>query len=71
MKELKVVKVIELMGESPNGWQEATENTLTETSKTVRNIVGLEVVGWTAKIEKNKIVSYRANVKIAFIAERP
>jgi len=52
VKELKVVKVIELMGESPNGWQEATENTLTETSKTVRNIVGLEVVGWTAKIER-------------------
>jgi len=29
------------------------------------------VIGCTAKVEKNKIVSYRANVKIAFIPERP
>ena len=42
-----------------------------EAYKTVRNIVGIEIVGWTAKVEKNKIVSYKANVKMAFIAERP
>lgn len=68
---MTVVKIIELVGSSTEGWQEAAENALMETSKTVRNIVGMDVVGWTAKVEKNKIVSYRANVKIAFIAERP
>jgi len=65
------VKIIELVGSSTEGWQEAAEDVLTEAAKTVRHIVGMDVVGWTAKIEKNKIVSYRANVKIAFIAERP
>ena len=68
---MTVVKVIELVGSSTEGWQEAAEDILTEAAKTVRHIVGMDIVGWTAKIEKNKIVSYRANVKIAFIAERP
>ena len=68
---MTAVKIIELVGSSTEGWQEAAEDILTEAAKTVRHIVGMDVVGWTAKIEKNKIVSYRANVKIAFIAERP
>ncbi|MEA2089594.1 MAG: dodecin family protein [Thermoproteota archaeon] len=68
---MSVVKIIELVGSSAEGWQEAAENALVEAAKTVRNIVGMDVVGWTAKVEKNKIIFYRANVKIAFIAERP
>lgn len=68
---MTVVKIIELVGSSAEGWKEAAENALMEASKTVRNIVGMDVVGWTAKVEKNKIGSYKANVKIAFIAERP
>jgi len=41
-----------------------------ETSKTVGNLVRMDVDGRIAKVEKNKIVSHRANVKIAFITER-
>jgi flavin-binding protein dodecin len=37
---------------------------------TLRNIKGIDVTRWTAKVEKNKIVEYRAVVKIAFIVER-
>ncbi len=68
---MTVVKIIELVGSSAEGWREAAENALMEAAKTVRNIVGMDVVGWTAKVEKNRIVSYKANVKIVFIAERP
>ncbi|MDH5449844.1 MAG: dodecin family protein [Candidatus Bathyarchaeota archaeon] len=68
---MAIVKIIELVGSSTEGWQEAAEKALTEASKTVRNIVGMDVVGWTAKVEKNKIASYKTNVKIAFVAERP
>lgn len=68
---MTIVKIIELVGSSTEGWKEAAENALMEAAKTVRNIVGMDIAGWTAKIEKNKIVSYKANVKIAFIADRP
>lgn len=68
---LTVVKIIELVGYSTGSWQEAAENALKEAAKTIRNIVGMDVVGWTAKVENNKIASFKTNVKIAFVAERP
>ena len=68
---MTVVKIIELVGSSTKGWKEAAESALMEAAKTVRNIVGMDIAGWTAKVEENKIASYKANVKIAFIADRP
>lgn len=37
---------------------------------TIRNIKGVDVVGWTAKVENKRIVEYRANVKISFAVEK-
>jgi flavin-binding protein dodecin len=68
---LTVVKIIELVGYSTSGWQDAAKNALKEATKTIRNIVGMDIVGWTAKVEDNDITLYKTNVKIAFIAERP
>jgi flavin-binding protein dodecin len=65
-----VVKIIELIGSSPKGWKEATQNAIDEAAKTVRNIKSVHVKRCTAKVAKNKIVEYRAVVKIAFIVER-
>lgn len=63
---MSVVKVIELIGESPNSWEEATKNALAVAAKTIRGIVGIDVDHFTAKIKDNKIVAFRANVKVAF-----
>jgi flavin-binding protein dodecin len=65
-----VVKVIELIGSSPNGWSEAAQNAVTEAAKTVKNIKGVHVKRCTAKVKNNNIVEYNADVKIAFIVER-
>jgi len=67
---MPVVKILELIGSSPDGWNEAAQNAVTEAAKTVKNIKGVHVKRCTAKIEDNKIVEYNANVKIAFIVER-
>jgi flavin-binding protein dodecin len=67
---MSVVKIVELIGSSPNGWKEATENALNEAAKTIRNIKSIHVKRCTAKVENNKIVEYRAVVKIAFMVER-
>jgi flavin-binding protein dodecin len=67
---MSVVKIIELIGTSPDGWNEAAQNAVTEAAKTVKNIKGVHVKRCTAKVEANKIVEYNANVKIAFIVER-
>jgi flavin-binding protein dodecin len=67
---MAVVKIVELIGSSPNGWEEAAGNAVKEAAKTVRNIKGVDLKRCTAKVEKNKIVEYRAVVKIAFVVER-
>ena len=66
---MTVVKVIELVGTSPKGLQDAVEEAVKDASKTVRNLVGVDILGWTGKIDGGKIVEYRANVKISFRVE--
>ena len=67
---MTVVKIVELVGSSPVSWEEATKNALAEAAKTVRGIKSIYVKRCNAKVEKNKIVEYRAVVKIAFIVQR-
>lgn len=66
---MTVVKIVELIGNSPNSWEEATENAVREAAKTVRNIKGVDVKRFTAKVKEDKIVEYRAVVKIAFVVD--
>ncbi len=67
---MTVVKIIELVGSSPDGWKEATEEALKEAAKTVKNIKSIHVKKCTAKVKNNKIVEYRAVVRLAFVVER-
>ena len=67
---MAVVKIIELVGISPNSWSEAAQNAVTEAAKTIKNIKGVHVKRCTAKVKNNKIVEYNADVKIAFIVVR-
>jgi flavin-binding protein dodecin len=63
---MSVVKVIELIGESPKSWEEATANALAVAAKSIRGIVGIDVDHFTAKVTDNKIAAFRANVRVAF-----
>ena len=66
---MTVVKIVELIGNSPNSWEEAAKNAIDEAAKTVRKIKGIDVKRFTAKVKENKIVEYRAVVKIAFVVD--
>jgi flavin-binding protein dodecin len=67
----EVVKVIELVGSSEQGWTEAAQTALDEASKTIKGITGLEVDDITAKVDPDsgKISQFRVGVKIAFKVE--
>ena len=60
---MTVVKIVELIGSSPDGWVAAADDALKEAAKTIKNIKSLHV-------KRCKIVEYRAVVKIAFIVDR-
>ena len=51
---MSVVKIIELVGSSNENWKGVTENAVLEASKTVRNIAGMGIVGYTAKVNKRQ-----------------
>ena len=65
-----VVKIIQLIGSSKEGWQEATQNAIDEAALTIKNIHSVHVKRCTAKVKDNKIVEYRAVVNIAFVVSR-
>jgi len=59
------VKVLEMVGESTDSWKGAVQSAITEASRNGKNIVGVEVVNFTANVENGQLVEYKANVKIA------
>ncbi len=63
---MSTYKILDLVGSSKNSWQEAVEEAVKEASKTVDNIVGVEVMNNTANVENGRIVEYKANVHVAF-----
>jgi flavin-binding protein dodecin len=62
----KVAKVIELVGESSESWQEAVQDAVAEANKTIDNITGVEVTNWTATVSNGKVNEYKVDVRIAF-----
>ena len=66
---MAIVKLIELVGSSPVGWEDAARNAVAEAAETVRDITGLHIVNQTATVKDGEIVEYRANIKIAFVVE--
>ncbi len=63
------VKVVELVGESPDSWKDAVQAAVKEAASSINNITGVEVYNLTANVENGRLVEYKANVKIAY-AER-
>jgi dodecin len=66
----KIVKVIEVLSESPKSWEEAVQNVASEASKTLRNIRSIYVKEFTAAVEEGRVTSYRVNAKVTFEMER-
>ena len=64
---MSVIKVIELVGTSTEGWEDAVSEAVKEASKTIRNISGVEVLNWTGAVGgSGQITEYKADVQIAF-----
>jgi flavin-binding protein dodecin len=65
-----IVKILELVGSSPNSFSDAVRNAVSRASQTVRHIQGVEVLGSNATVGDNgQIENYKVHVKIAFLLE--
>lgn len=66
-----VAKIVELIGTSNEGWENAAQVAVKEARKTLHGITGIEVKDMTAKVDSKtgKIVTYRTTLKLAFGVE--
>lgn len=63
---MPVGKVIELVGTSERGFEDAINEAVRRSSKTIRNVRGVDVVGQKAIVKNGKVVEYRVNLKLSF-----
>ena len=66
---MAVLKVIELVGVSAEGWDAAARAAVTQASRTIRHIETLEVLRSTGVVREGEIVEYRVEVKLTFRVE--
>ena len=66
---MSVVKILELVGSSEESWEDAVQEALRQAAKTIENIIGIDVLGYKGEVKDNKIVKFKAHVKIAFIVK--
>lgn len=66
---MSVAKVIELMAESRESWEDATREVVKEASKTVENIKSVYIKDMQAIVDEEEITKYRINAKVTFIVK--
>jgi flavin-binding protein dodecin len=66
---MSVLKVIELLSSSNNGWEDATQKAITKASKSVKNIRSVYVKDQSAAVSDGKISEYRVTLKVKFELE--
>jgi len=59
-------KVIELIGSSPESWEDAAKKALEKASQSLEDIRIAEVVEMDMKVENGKITAFRTKMKISF-----
>ena len=67
---MSVIKSIELVGSSPNGFDVAVKDAFNEAKKTIRNIRGIRVQDMEVLVENDEIKEYQARIKLFFTVER-
>ena len=66
---MALLKVLELMAQSPISWEHAAQKAVDEASKTLKNIRSVYVQDHSALVKNNKIDEYRVTVKLCFEIE--
>ena len=61
-----VLKVIELLANSDESWEDAAKKAVAQAAKSVDNIRSVYIKEQSATVSNGKIDNYRVNVKVTF-----
>ena len=67
---MAVVKVIELLGESGESWEDASRKVVEEATKTLRGVTAVWIKEFQATVENDRVKNFRVNAKVSFVMER-
>ena len=63
---MSVLKVIEILGNSTDSFEDAVQNVINEASKSVKNIKSVYIQDMQVSVKESKISEYRVNAKVTF-----
>jgi flavin-binding protein dodecin len=63
---MAIHKVIEVISQSKDSWEEAARDAVKDAAKTVKNIKAFDIKHMSAVVKGNKIVQYRINGNVTF-----
>ena len=66
---MALMKVIEVLTESPKSWEDAAQKAVDEASRSLRGIRSVYIKEFEAKVENDRITQYRINANVTFEIE--
>ena len=67
---MSVVKIIELVGESPDSWDDAAQHLVAEAKATLRGLTRIGIKEFDIRMKDNVIEVYRVRAEVSFRIER-
>jgi dodecin len=61
-----VYKIIEVVGSSPESWEDAARKAVETAGKSLKDLRVAEIADLDMKVEEGKVTAFRARVKISF-----
>ena len=66
---MAVMKVIELMAQSPDSWEDAARLAVREATDTIRGVQSVYIKHFMAEVRDGKVVNWRVDAKVTFRVE--
>ena len=61
-----VMKVIEVLAESPKSWEDAVNMAVAKANESVNGIRSVYIKEFEAQVDNDKVVNWRINAKVTF-----
>lgn len=66
---MSMLKIIEVLAESDKSWEDAAQQAVSKTAKTVHNVKSIYIENFEATVDNGKLKKYRVNAKISFLLD--
>lgn len=64
-----ILKIIEVLSESEESWEDAASLAIRQIAKTIRNIKSIYIKEFEAQVKNSVIVSWQINAQVSFLVD--